>query len=114
LDESLPKWWRTTLNRRHPHLLVWRVGDPGAPPLGTSDPLILEWCETNNFLLLTDNRRTMPQHLANRLAHGRHMPGIFILNSGTDIKQVADDLSLIEGASFPGEFQDQVRHLPLT
>jgi hypothetical protein len=85
LDESLPKWWRTAINRRQPHLVVWRVGDPGAPMLRSSDPSILEWCETNDFLLLTNNRHRMPQHLANRVAQGRHIPGIFIVHSGTDI-----------------------------
>ncbi len=109
LDESLPKWWRTAIHRRQPHLRVWRVGDPGAPPLRSPDPLILEWCETSYFLLLTDNRHTMPRHVAQE----RHIPGIFIVDSGRDINEVADDLKLIEGASLPDEYQDQIRYLPI-
>ena len=114
LDESLPKWWRAAINHGQPHLRVWRVGDPGAPPLRSPDRSILECCETNNFLLLTDNRHTMPQHLAYHVAQGQHIPGIFVVDPGIDINEVANDLSLIEGASLPDEYQDQVRYLPIT
>ena len=78
------------------------------------DPNILEWCATNDFFLVTNNRHSMPPHLSAHVAGGRHVPGIFVADPGMDISDVATDLSLIEGASLPGEFQDEIRFLPIT
>jgi Domain of unknown function (DUF5615) len=111
LDENLPAWWRGAINNDRPHLSVWRVGDPGAPPIQSPDPDILRWCEANNFILLTNNRGTMPGHLADHLAAGRHVPGIVVVSLGVDVHFLAELLDLIASASFPGEFEDQIRYL---
>jgi len=114
LDENLPVWWRGAIRRLQPHLRVWRLCDPGAPPRGTPDLLILQWCDASACLLLTNNRHSMPQHLAAHVAKGQHMPGIFIVDPAIDISDLTEQLSLIEGASLPHEYQDQIRYLPLT
>lgn len=113
LDEHLYPWWRTAIRRRQPGLTVFHVGDPGAPPLQSPDPLLLEWCEANQCLLITNNRKSMPSHLADHLARGRHMPGILTVNLGIRIGMLANELALIAGAGLPDDFQDQIRHLPL-
>jgi hypothetical protein len=113
LDEHLPKWWHSAINRRKPHLRVWCVGEAGAPPLQSPDPLLLEWCETNDFILLTDNRKSMPQHLADHMAQDRHVPGIFVVDPRRNTDDLADELDVIEGASLPDEYQDQIRYLPI-
>ena len=94
-------------------LLVWAIGDPGAPPRGTPDPDILLWCESQGFALVTNNRRSMPVHLAEHLAAGRHITGIFIIHPDMGIGQMADDLTLIAYASFESEFADRITFLPL-
>jgi hypothetical protein len=114
LDEHLPPWWRSTIRRLQPQLTIWAIGDPGAPPRQSTDPLLLEWCEAHDCILLTNNRSTMPGHLTAHVAQGRHVPGIFIVDPALSINQVADALSLIHGASLPNEYQDQFRHLPIT
>jgi hypothetical protein len=114
LDEQLPKWWRRKLIRRQPHLSIWRVGQPPSPALGSPDPIVLEWCETHNAFLVTNNRKSMPGHLADHMTRGRHVPGIFVVDPAWDIAELAEELSLIEGASFPDEFRDQIQYLPLT
>lgn len=113
LDENLPAWWRGAINRLQPDLAAWRIGDPGAPAIHSADPLILDWCGENGFILLTNNRRSMPQHLAEHVANGRHIPGILVVDPACEIKKLAEDLALVAGASLPGEFQDQIRYLPL-
>jgi Domain of unknown function (DUF5615) len=114
LDEHLPKWWRREIVVREPGLEVWRVGDLLAPPLRSSDPVILEWCETHGFVLVTNNRKSMPQHLADHCAKGRHVPGIFVVDPGLNINELAEDLILIAAASLEQEYQDQIRYLPMT
>ena len=113
LDEHVPLSYRTQLLRRNPSLVVWIIGDPYAPPRGTPDPVILCWCEDNGFILVTNNRKTMPGHLTDHLAIGRHIPGILILNEYIGIGQILEELLLIAEASFEDEYQDRIVHLPL-
>lgn len=114
LDEHVPRALQVQLLRAEPTLTVWKVGDAGAPPLSTKDPQILEWCESGNFLLVTNNRRSMPDHLADHLKRGRHVPGIFILNPDWSIPTTAEELIFIAMASVEGEHQDMIQYLPIT
>jgi hypothetical protein len=114
LDENVAPLFRTELLRREPELVVWRVDDPTAPPSGTLDPAILIWCEEKTFILVTNNRQSMPQHLSVHLAQGGHVPGILELNSDMSIGETIEELLLIWGASEANEYQDQLVYLPLT
>ncbi len=64
-------------------------------------------------MLVTNNRASMPGHLADHLALGRHVPGIIQLPRRMNIRAILDDLWLIWAAAQPNEFQDQIVHLPL-
>jgi Domain of unknown function (DUF5615) len=90
LDENLARQWRVQLLRRLPSLTVWMVGDPSAPRLGTLDPEILLWCEAYRFILVTNNRRSMPRHLADHLASGHWIPGILALRKNAAMGQSGD------------------------
>ncbi len=113
LDENVDLIYKAQLQRRKTDVVVWAVGDPGAPPKSTLDPEILCWCEEHNCLLLTNNRKSMPIHLTDHIAQCRHVPGILILNPDLSIGQTLDELILIAEASFDDEYQDQIVHLPL-
>jgi hypothetical protein len=52
-DENADPLFRTELLKRDPELVIWKIGDPGVPSMGTSDPDILCWCEENSFTLVT-------------------------------------------------------------
>src|SRR5262245_13522796 len=114
LDEHYPHWWPGTLTRLSNWLTVRWIGGPDAPPRGTKDPDILIWLESNQFVLLTNNRRSMPGHLAQHIVAQRHVEGIFIVHPDMDIRVLATALELIIGASLQAEFQDQIRDLPQT
>lgn len=64
LDEHFNPAYRSQLVRREPELVVRIISDLDAPSKGTLDPEILIWCETNEFILVTNNRKSMPGHLA--------------------------------------------------
>jgi hypothetical protein len=113
LDEHVPAYLRAAVVRRQRDLNVWRVGEAPAPPLGTSDPDLLRWCETVGWILVTNDRRSMPLHLVNHLSAGGHVPGIFILDMTMSVADAADHLWLIAFASFPDEYRDSIRFLPL-
>lgn len=114
LDEHIALLYRTQLMRQAPDLVVRMIGDPDAPPRGTLDPEILIWCEIHDFILGTNNRKSMPKHLAGHLAEGHHVPGIFIIDPSKDIGETLTELIIIAGASFPKEYQDRFEYLPLS
>lgn len=114
LDENVDPLFRTELLRYEPEMVVWRIGDPTTPPAGSSDPDILVWCEENGFILVTNNRRSMPQHITEHLGTGRHYPGILELNPNMSIGETIEELILIWSASEREEYQDKLLYLPLT
>ncbi|MGL5831782.1 MAG: DUF5615 family PIN-like protein [Waterburya sp.] len=111
-DENVNPTYKIQLIRQSSDLLAWMVGEPNTPKKGTLDPDILNWCEEYNFILVTNNRTSMPVHLADHLAEGCHIPGIFILNPRLSIGQNIDELIFLAEASFEDDFQDQIIHLP--
>lgn len=113
LDEHLPKWWPAAILHRRRALTVWRIGDLYAPPFQSPDPFLLEWCEAHHFMLITNNRKSMPGHLAAHVAQGRHVPGILTVALTIPIVRLADDLALIAGAGLPDDYRDQINQLPL-
>ncbi|MEC4819863.1 MAG: DUF5615 family PIN-like protein [Scytonema sp. PMC 1069.18] len=114
MDENVDPVYQTQLLRREPDLIVWAVGDEGAPTKSTLDPEILFWCEEHGFVLVTNNRTSMPLHLTDHLAQGRHVPGIFIFNPNMGIGETIEELILIASTSDDNEYQDTIRYLPIT
>jgi len=112
LDEHIPPAYQIQMLRQEPALVVWKIGTPGAPPLGTLDPEILLWCEANEFVLVTNNRKSMPGHLADHLAAGRHIPGILTIDTARDMARNLEDLLLAALAAQPNEFANRIVYLP--
>jgi hypothetical protein len=110
-DENVDAALIAGMRRFDPEVPVLAVGEPGNPPRGTLDPDILLWCEEWDCLLVTNNRHSMPIHLRDHLAAGRHIPGILLLNPGMRVGETTEALQLIAYASEPGEYRDQIRHL---
>lgn len=113
LDEHVPPFIQAQLARLEPDLHVYRIGDDLTPATGTLDPDVLAWIEANDCMLVTNNRASMPGHLTDYLALGRHIPGIIQLPRRMNIRAILDDLWLIWAAARPDEFRDQIVHLPL-
>ena len=114
LDEHIPPSYRAQLLRRESSLTVWMIGDVGAPAKGTLDPEILCWCEAHDFLLVTNNRKSMPRHLADHLTQGRNVPGILTLDLGLPMRLALDELILIASASFADEYANRITYLPIS
>jgi len=114
IDENVDPIYPTQLRIRQPELIIRVIGEPSIPAKGTKDPKILEWCEEYDFILVTNNRKSMPVHLKDHLQANRHIPGIFILSANLSVGQNLDELILIAECSFNNEYQDRIIHLPLT
>ncbi|MFS8118005.1 MAG: hypothetical protein ACMG55_05870, partial [Microcoleus sp.] len=61
----------------------------------------------------TNNRRSMPVHLSDHTAQGRHVLGILTIRLNADMGKVIDELIEIAGASFENEYQDRIEFIPL-
>ncbi len=114
MDENVDPIYPIQIRIRQPELIIRVIGEPFIPAKGTKDPEILEWCEEYNFILVTNNRKSMPVHLKDHLQINHHISGIFILNANLSIGQNIDELILIAECSFVNEYQDQIIHLPIT
>ncbi len=113
IDENVNDSLRKGLHLHYPDITVWRIGDPDAPPFGTLDPDILIWCEERGFSLVTNNRDSMPVHLRDHLAAGRHVPGIFTINADMSIGDTIRELAVIWVASNSDEYADRMNYLPI-
>lgn len=113
-DENVDPLYVIQLRRRKPDLVILAVGELSAPFRGTLDPEILIWCEIHNFILVTNNRRSMPVHLSAHLAEARHIPGIFLLNPKLSVGENIEELILIAEVSDDDEYRDRIDYLPLS
>ena len=113
IDENVNPLYPNQIRRREPGIVIQVVGEPETPPKGTLDPEILCWCEERQFVLVTNNRTSMPVHLSDHIALGRHIPGIFILNPNLTIGENLEELILAALPSEDDEYQDRIVYLPL-
>jgi hypothetical protein len=104
---------RNRLLQRERNVEVLAVGDDTAPAIGTADAVLLQWIEKNGYILVSRNRRTLPQHLREHVKAGGHVPGIILLRRQYPLSQVIEDLLLIWQSGDPKEYQDQLIYLPL-
>jgi hypothetical protein len=97
--------------RRLPNLDIVRAQDVGLS--GALDPTVLEWAAQEGRVLLTHDVSTMTAHAYARVTSDLPMPGIFAVSQLAPISQVIEDLVLLAECSLPGEWEGQVRYLPL-
>lgn len=92
------------LLRRNPDLDIIRTQD---------DPTLLEWCAAQGRVLLTHDVTTITSHAYGRVRAGSSMPGVFEVSLGLPISAVIEDLLLLAEYSLEGEWEGQIRYLPL-
>lgn len=110
-DENLPLALSAQLRRKAPAARVFAVGYSDAPAKSTPDQELLIWLEVHDCWLVTNNRASMPGHLHDHLAEGRHIPGILITPAPLNFGELIETPILVAGASFPDEFRDRIEYL---
>ncbi|HEX6121775.1 MAG TPA: DUF5615 family PIN-like protein [Ktedonobacterales bacterium] len=111
-DENRSPLVLNALRALEPAIDVLRIGNAGAPPLGTLDPDVLLFCEVSQRALITNNRRSMPGHIADHLAAGHHHWGVFRLTREFSLGELAEQIHLIWAASEAEEWIDRFEYLP--
>ncbi len=99
------------LLRRKPDLDIMRVQDVSLS--GADDPTILEWTAQEGRVLLTHDVSTLIRYAYERVKAGKPMPGVFEVSRQVPIGVAIEDILLIAECSLEGEWEGQVRYLPL-
>lgn len=116
LDEHMPASVSNALLALVPGIQVRLVGvDPDVPPKQTPDPELLRFAESEGYSIVTFDKDTMPSHLTDHLASGRHTRGVFLFLNGNDLNAgiIAGELVIVWTASDPDEWADRLVFLPL-
>jgi hypothetical protein len=113
LDENLDPDIAHEARRRDPSIDIVYVGVRGAPTPGTLDPAILDFCEAERRILITNNRASMPGHVADHLAAGRHSWGVLTTRARKPpIGQLVEEILTIADASEAEEWYDLSDWIP--
>jgi hypothetical protein len=99
------------LLRRKPELDLVRVQDTDIA--GADDPVMLEWAAQEGRVLLTHDVSTITRYAYERIKAGKIMQGVFEVNRDVPIGRAIEDILLLAECSLEGEWEDQVRYLPL-
>jgi len=99
------------LLRRKPDLVIMRVQDVGLSE--ADDPTVLEWAAQEGSVLLTHDVTTITRYAYERVQVGKPMPGVFEVSRKVPIGVAIEDILLIAECSLEGEWEGQVRYLPL-
>ena len=99
------------LLRRKPELDIVGVQDVGLS--GADDPAILAWAAQQGRVLLTHDVSTITRHAYERVQAGKPMPGVFEVSRSLAIGAAIEDILLLAEWSLGGEWDGQLRYLPL-
>src|ERR1017187_5861870 len=80
---------------------------------GIADEALLAWAAEQDRVLLTHDVSTITTHAYHRVMKGEAMPGVFEVSCDVWMRSVVDDILLLTECSRPGEWEGQVRYLPL-
>lgn len=110
-DENLNNDIVRGLLRRKPDLDIVRVQDVGLS--GADDPAVLEWAAQHRRVLLTHDVATITRYALKRVRASRPMPGVFEVNRSVPIGVAIEEILLLSECSLEGEWEGQIRYLPL-
>ena len=110
-DENFDNYIVRGVRRRLVSVDIVRIQDAGLRSV--DDPSILEWAAQNDRIVLTHDVSTMTRYAYDRVACGKPMPGVFEIASNVPIGIAIDEIVLIAECSLDGEWEGQVRYIPL-
>jgi hypothetical protein len=97
--------------RRLPHLDIVRVQDAGLR--SADDPTVLAWAADEGRVLLTHDVNTLIESAYERIARGERVPGICAVPQEVPVSTAIEDALLLIQCSLEGEWEGQVRYIPI-
>jgi Domain of unknown function (DUF5615) len=99
------------LGRRNAQIDILRVQEVGLSE--AEDPEVLEWAAEAGRVLLTHDVSTMTHYAYERVRAGKPMPGVFEVGRKVPIGVAIEEILILAECSEAGEWEGQVRYLPL-
>ncbi len=99
------------LMRRLPTLKLVRVQDTEVAQADDVDVLV--WAAKENRIVLTHDVSTMTFEVARRLQDRLPLPGAFFVSQSLPVGVAIEELLLVVQYSLDGEYQNQIRFIPL-
>ena len=99
------------LRQRRPAPDIVRVQDVGLR--AADDPAVLGYAASAGRVLLTHDAATLAGFAYQRVAAGLRMPGVFEVPRKLPLGQAIEEILIIAECSIEGEWENQVRFLPL-
>jgi Domain of unknown function (DUF5615) len=90
---------------------IVRIQDVGLS--GADDPTVLAWAAQEGRIVLTHDVATMTTFAYQRIQAGLSMPGLFEVSRRVPVGVAIEEIILIAECSIDGEWEGQVRFLPL-
>ena len=97
--------------RRNPRVDIVQI--QGAGLSGAADEAVLEWAAREGRVLLTHDVSTLTRCAYDRVKAHLPMPGVFEVSRGVPVSKAIEDILLLAELSLPGEWEGQIRYLPL-
>ena len=110
-DENFSNDILRALFRAKRDLDILRAQDVGLT--SADDDAVLAWAADHNRVLLTHDVSTITAHAYRRVMKGDAMPGVFEVSRRVTVRSAVEDIVLLSECSNPGEWEGQVRYLPL-
>ncbi len=108
-DENFDHRIVNALLRWMPDLDYVRLHDAG--PAGAGDAAVVEWAAMERRVLLTHDASTMTRYAADLPQADRS--GVLEISARTPVSRAVEDLVLIVSSTTRGEWQGQVRYVPI-
>lgn len=97
--------------RQNAQMNIVRIQDVGLS--GFDDPTVLGWAAEEGRIVLTHDVATMTTFAYERVEAGLSMPGVFEVSRRVPVGVAIEEILLIAECSLDGEWEGQVRFLPL-
>lgn len=110
-DENFNNNILRALFRENRDIDIVRAQDVGLA--GVDDDKLLAWAASQNRILLTHDVSTITAHAYRRIMKGDPMPGVFEVGPHVSVRTAAEDILLLAECSIEGEWESQVRYIPL-
>jgi Domain of unknown function (DUF5615) len=110
-DENFNNQITRGVLRQRQNLNIVRVQDIGLSE--ADDPTVLEWAATQGRVVLTHDVTTMTKFAYDRIQASQSMPGLFELSRRIPVGLAITEILLLDECSLEGEWEGQVRFLPL-
>jgi len=109
-DENVSPAFIAGLSQRIIEIDIESTHDVGLD--GRTDAEVLSWAAEHERVVVSFDRKTLPDHVDERIADGKSVPGVVILRRGYTLREMLDDLELLIRCLGDDEFANRTIRIP--